>query len=149
MNKLILIGAILILSLGVEAQALKERDVPSDITASLSALYPNASKVKWEKEDGMYEGSFYTGKKETSLIFSRDGILVQTENEIESSDLPAGVVEYITKHHPSAAIKEATKVTDSFGEVNYEVEVAGIDYLFSNSGQFLRQEKEDVDDDRK
>lgn len=147
MNKLILISAVLFCTLRAEAQSIKERDVPPAVMTSFSALHPNASKVKWENEDGMYEGSFLTDKKETSLLFSRDGILVQTENEITLVDLPAGVVDYVSKQYPSAKIEEATKVTDIYGIVNYEVEVADIDLLFSNTGQFISQEKEAGDKD--
>ena len=142
MNKLILISAVLFCTLRAEAQSIKERDVPPAVITSFSALYPNATKVKWENEDGMYEGSFLTDKKETSLLFSRDGILVQTENEITLADLPSGVLEYVSKEHPGATIEEASKVTDIKGVVNYEVEIADVDFHFSSTGQFISQEKE-------
>ena len=142
MNKLILISAVLFCTLRAEAQSIKERDVPADVLISFNKINPTASKVKWENEDGMYEGSFQTDKKETSLLFSRDGVLVQTENEISLTELPAGVVDYVSKQHPGATMKEASKVTDIKGVVNYEVEVADVDFLFSSTGQFIRQEKE-------
>lgn len=142
MNKLILISAVLICALRAEAQSIKERDVPAAVLTSFSALAPHASKVKWENEDGMYEGYFLTDKKETSLLFSRDGILVQTENEISLADLPSGVQEYISKQHPGATIEEASKVTDIYGVVSYEVEVADVDFFFSSTGQFISEEKE-------
>ena len=142
MNKLILISAVLFCALRAEAQSIKQRDVPAAVMTSFSSLYPNASKVKWENEDGMYEGSFLTDKKETSLLFSRDGILVQTENEITLADLPSGVLEYVSKEHPGATIEEASKVTDIKGVVNYEVEIADVDFHFSSTGQFISQEKE-------
>ena len=52
MNKLILISAVLFCALRAEAQSIKQRDVPSAVMTSFSSLYPNASKVKWENEDG-------------------------------------------------------------------------------------------------
>ena len=127
MNKLILISAVLICALRAEAQSIKERDVPAAVLTSFSALAPHASKVKWENEDGMYEGYFLTDK---------------TENEISLADLPSGVQEYISKQHPGATIEEASKVTDIYGVVSYEVEVADVDFFFSNTGQFISQEKE-------
>ncbi|MDZ4747553.1 MAG: PepSY-like domain-containing protein, partial [Saprospiraceae bacterium] len=147
MNKLILLGAVMFCTLRIEAQSIKKRDVPPAVITGFSALYPNASKVKWENEDGMYEGSFLIAKKETSLLFSRDGILVQTENEIAIADLPSGVTEYVSKNYPSATIEEATKVTDIEGNVNYEIEAASFDILFSSTGQMLSQEKEDDEED--
>jgi hypothetical protein len=126
----------------MEAQSIKERDVPAAVMTSFSTMQPNAAKVKWENEDGMYEGSFLTNKKETSLLFSRDGILVQTENEITLAELPSGALDYVTKQYPSAKIEEVTKVTDIKGAVTYEVEVADVDLLFTTTGQFISQEKE-------
>ncbi len=149
MNKVILILLAFCFTQQLKAQSIKERDVPPAVISSFSSLAPDASKVKWEMEDGMYEGSYFTDKKETSLVFSRDGILTLTEHEIEITDLPVGIVEYLTKQHPSSAITEATKVTDIYGVVNYEVDVASIEYLFNQTGQMISQEKdEEVDDDK-
>ena len=142
MNKLILISAVLFCALRAEAQSIKQRDVPAAVMTSFSSLYPNASKVKWENEDGMYEGSFLTDKKETSLLFSSLEYRVKTYNERTSAYLPSGVLEYVSKEHPGATIEEASKVTDIKGVVNYEVEIADVDFHFSSTGQFISQEKE-------
>ena len=145
MNKFILLAAVMFCALHMEAQSIKERDVPAAVLTSFSKMQPNASKVKWENEDGMYEGSFMTNKLETSLLFSRDGILVQTENEITIAELPAGVLDYVSKQYPSTKIEEVNRVTGIKGAISYEVEVADVDLLFSNTGQFISQEKE-IDD---
>jgi hypothetical protein len=146
MNKLILLTVILIFAVRLDAQSIKERDVPSAVAATVKATYPDVSKVKWEMEDGMYEASFSINKMETSLVLSKDGTLVMTEEEIAVAALPALVTAYIGKHNPSAVIKEATKMTDTFGVVTYEVGVGETDYLFDSKGTFLRQEQEDDDD---
>ena len=39
-------------------------------------------------------------------------------------------------------ILEASKVTDMKGVVNYEVEIADVDFHFGSTGQFISQEKE-------
>ncbi len=65
-----------------------------------------------------------------------------TSVQIELADLPSGVQEYISKQNPGATIEEASKVTDIYGVVSYEVEVADVDFFFSSTGQFISQEKE-------
>src|SRR5688572_49283 len=115
MNKLILIGITLFFTFQLNAQALKERDVPAPVTAQVSKLYPQASKISWEEQDGFYEASFLAKEKETSLILSRDGTLVSTETEIEKSELPGGAISYVSMHHPGSTTMKAYKITDIQG----------------------------------
>lgn len=151
MNKLILIGITLFFTFQLNAQALKERDVPAPVTAQVSKLYPQASKISWEEQDGFYEASFLAKEKETSLILSRDGTLVSTETEIEKSELPGGAISYVSMHHPGSTTMKAYKITDIQGRTKYEIEADDIDYLFDAKGVFLSQEDDDdvEDDDQK
>jgi len=153
MNKLILIGITLFFAFQLNAQALKEREVPSPVKTQVAKLYPQATKISWEEEDGFYEASFLTNEKETSLILSIDGTLVSTETEIDKSALPGGVISYVSMHHPGSSTMKAFKITDLKGRVKYEVEVDDIDYLFDHKGVFLSQQDDDdndveTDDDR-
>jgi hypothetical protein len=151
MNKLILIGITLFFAFQLNAQALKERDVPTPVKTQVSKLYPQVSKIDWEEEDGFYEASFMADEKETSLVLSRDGTLVFTETQIETSALPGGVISYVSMHHPGSTPMKAFKITDIKGRVKYEVEADDIDYLFDDKGVFLSQEDDDdvEDDDQK
>jgi hypothetical protein len=143
MNKVILIGISLCFTLHLNAQALKEKEVPTAVTAQVAKLYPEASRISWEEEDGFYEASFKSNEKETSLVLSRDGVLVKTEMEIEKSALPGGVISYVSMHHPGSSTMKAFKITDMKGRVQYEVEADEIDYLFDAKGVFLSQEDDD------
>lgn len=143
MNRLILLAALLCLAVQLEAQSVKERDVPSAVTARVSTLYPDAAKVKWEMEDGMYEASFMTGDKETSVMISSQGMLVQTETEIEVAAFPKEAAIYIMQNNPGNAIQEATKRTDVYGVVSYEAELKNMEYVFDATGKLLTEEKVD------
>lgn len=149
MNRLILLSAILCLTMQLEAQSVKERDVPSAVTSRVSTLYPDAAKIKWEMEDGMYEASFMTGEAETSVMVSSQGILVQTETEIEVSALPKEAAIYIMQNNPGNAIQEATKRTDVYGVVRYEVELKNMEYVFDSTGKLLTEEKSDDSKEKK
>jgi len=147
MNKLILSIAILSFTLSIEAQAVKKRDVPPAVVSMVATLYPDASKIKWEMEDGMYEATFLSAKTETSLVLSREGELVITETEIEVSALPEGVLAEIAQRHSTIAmIKEVTKITDIFGAVKYEVAVDEMYYMFDSNGEYLGRDLEDERD---
>ncbi len=154
---------ILALSLGMGsayAQKVKESDVPAAVKEAFKKAYPKAEIEKWEKEDGNYEAEFEiegvdkTGKKsevEGSVVYTATGELVQTEEEIRVSDLPKAAMEYIEKN-VQKKIKEASKITEAKGTVNYEAEAGGEDYIFDSEGKFLKKEQDtekDDDDDKK
>jgi Putative beta-lactamase-inhibitor-like, PepSY-like len=143
MNRLILLGAVLCMAIQLEAQSIKERDVPTAVASKVSALYPDAAKIKWEMEDGMYEATFLTGGMETSVMLSSQGMLVYTENEIEIASLPKEVNIYIMQNNPGNAIEEASKITDVYGVVRYEVELKNTEYVFDSTGKVISEEKSD------
>lgn len=150
MNRLILLGAIVLCAtIQLEAQSIKERDVPPAVVSKVSALYPDAAKIKWEMEDGMYEADFLIGAMETSVMLSSQGMLVYTETEIETAALPKEVNIYIMQHNPGNAIQEASKITDVYGVVRYEVELKNTEYVFDSTGKLLTEEKSDGDKEQK
>ena len=149
MIRLILLAAVLCLTLQLEAQSVKERDVPAAVTSRVSTLYPDAVKIKWEMEDGMYEASFMTGDMETSVLVSSQGMLVQTETVIEVAALPKEAAIYIMQNNPGNAIQEATKRTDVYGVVRYEAELKNMEYVFDASGKLLTEEKVDGNKEKK
>ncbi|MBK9105412.1 MAG: PepSY-like domain-containing protein [Saprospiraceae bacterium] len=143
MIRLLLIVFAFCLTEHIGAQTIKERDVPGAVTSKVKALYPDVTKIKWEMEDGMYEASFMTGDKETSVMVSSQGMLVQTETEIEVAALPKEAAIYIMQNNPGNAIQEATKRTDVYGVVSYEAELKNMEYVFDATGKLLTEEKVD------
>jgi hypothetical protein len=143
MNKFILFVALLSATSQLEAQSIKKADVPPVVTATVNNLFPDASKIKWEMEDGMYEASFVADKKETSLFISGNGTLIMTEIEIEPSTLPGVITDFVKQHHATSSIDEASMTTDNMGEVIYEVEVGDMEYVFDITGRMLSQENEE------
>lgn len=129
----------------VNAQNLKETDVPSAVKIKFSSLYPAIYKIKWEREDGKYEAEFYQNNVETSVLFEANGNLLQTETEILVSGLPQGVKEYATRNLKDSKIKEAAKIVDASGVVSYEAEINNQDYIFDANGKLIKKDSEDGD----
>jgi hypothetical protein len=141
---------ILSLSLGVSlvnAQTLKEADVPKAVKDAFTKQYPGVKAEKWEKEGNNYEVEIHVNKVETSVVYGPNGNLLETEVEISVSELPKAAQDYITKNVPGKKIKEASKITTAKGEITYEAEVGGEDYLFDASGNFIKKESEKDNDD--
>mgnify|MGYP003395494714 CR=1 FL=1 len=152
MKKSILLFAMAFVALAVNAQKVKEADVPPAIKAAFTKMHPNAKVDKWEKEGTNYEAEFTENKVETSVELGPNGQLIATEIEINVSELPKAIAEYCAKNMPGKKIAEASKITTASGTVSYEAEVDEADYIFDSNGTFVKKEIEkddDKDDDEK
>ncbi len=149
MKKSILVLSLLALTLSINAQKLKESDVPSAVKSKFSQMYPGAKDVIWEIEDKNYEAEFKESGTETSVMYNGSGTYLQTETEISVSSLPAGVSEYTAKNLPGSKINEASKITDANGTISYEAEIGSSDYLFDSSGKFLSKSTDSDTEDEK
>ena len=129
----------------VVAQA-QQVTLPDAVKASLSALYPNAQSTEWEVEDGMYEASFMDNNVKTSVVFSRDGRVSETETEIAAELLPQAIRNYFNANFTSGKIDVAQKKISPTGKISYEVEAGKKEYLFDASGHFLMMEEDDEDE---
>ncbi len=142
MKKLaIMIAAGLITSCAF-AQKIQDKDVPTPVMATFKKDYPTIKEVKWEKEGDKYEASFDLNKIDNSVLFNASGSVVETEVEIELSQLPTGVLEYVKTHYTGQKVKEAAKITDAKGTVTYEAEIKGLDLLFDINGKFIKEVKD-------
>jgi hypothetical protein len=121
------------------AQKVKSAVVPAAVKTALSAKYPAAAKVTWEKEKGNFEAN-WGGKsgEDMSVQFTPDGTFVEQVVAISPSELPAGVAAYVKQHYKGVKITEAGKVTDAKGATMYEAEVNGKDLVFDEKGNFLK-----------
>jgi hypothetical protein len=142
MKKSILLLAFAVsVSLGF-SQKITESEVPGPVKGALNKQYPNATNVKWDKENSAYEASFDSNKTDTSILFDGTGKIIETEVEIQMNQLPKGVSEYVNAHYKGSTIREAAMITDANGVVTYEAAIKGMDLIFDASGKFLKEVKD-------
>lgn len=139
-----LLAAALLLAGSASAQKLKTAQVPAAVVAGFNQKFPQAKEVKWEKEDSHYEAGFEQGKQEMSALLSTDGTLVETETEIQVSQLPAEVRATLARQHKGVKIKEAAKIVAAgTGAVTYEAEIVQggktRDVLFDAAGREVKK----------
>jgi len=116
---------------------------PTDvIQQSFLKSFPAATNIKWEKEGKDYEVNFSQNAKNMSAVFARSGELKETEVMIKTEELPAAAVNYLSTHYKGVKIAEASKVTKSKGEVNYEARLNKTDLVFNEEGKIIRTEKD-------
>jgi hypothetical protein len=134
--------ALLLFSFSAFAQQV---NVPKSAKDAFVKLYPKATEVKWDKENQGYEASFKLNGKDMSVIFDKEGKVLETETAIEISQLPKGVEKYVMENYKGFKITGAAKIVNSKGEVTFEAEVSKDkikkDLLFDANG---KPEKKDV-----
>ena len=141
MKKLLMsVMAITAIVFAANAQKLNASKVPTAVKTSFTKQFPG-TKVKWEKENGLFEAGFDYKGSEMSAMFEANGTMTESEMEIKVTELPASVMQYISTHYKGVNVKEAAKITKANGEVNYEAEVKGRDLIFDASGKFLKEVK--------
>lgn len=128
------------------AQKVKPADVPQAVKDAQAKMYPNAEHTKWEKEGANYEAEFENNEVETSVVYSADGIMLETEIEIAATSLPQAAQDYVKNTLGGKKIKEASKITTAAGIVTFEAEVGGKDYLFDSNGNYTGVEAESNSD---
>ncbi|MDB5005788.1 MAG: hypothetical protein JWP45_181 [Mucilaginibacter sp.] len=123
------------------AQKVKSAAVPAAVKTALTAKYPEATKVTWEKEKGNFEAN-WGGKsgEDMSVQYTPAGSFVEQVVAISPGELPAGVATYVKLHYKGVKITEAGKVTDAKGTTMYEAEVKGKDLIFDEKGDFLKND---------
>ncbi|MEO8862387.1 MAG: PepSY-like domain-containing protein [Ginsengibacter sp.] len=116
--------------------------VPSAVQTALAQKYPEAIKIRWEKENGNYEAN-WGGKsgEDNSVQFTPSGNFIEIVKAIPVSQLPQNLITYVNQHYKGTKITEAGKVTDAKGNTSYEAEVKGRDVIFDEHGNFVKAEK--------
>ncbi len=97
---------------------------PSAVIAAFNQKFPNATNVKWEKENRHeYEAEFTWQNKNLSANFNDTGAWLETESPISFSLLPEKVRSAFNVSHPGATLKAVAQIEYSDGSIKYEVEL--------------------------
>ncbi len=100
------------------------RKPPSAVTAAFNQKFPNATNVKWEKENAHeYEAEFKWQNKNLSANFNDAGAWLETESPISFDQLPEKVKSAFNALHPGATLKAVAQIEYSDGSIKYEVEL--------------------------
>jgi hypothetical protein len=138
MKKFLFVALAAILTTSSFGQKTSKDNIPQAVKDSFKNSFPTVQNEKWEKENQNFEAEFDLNKQEISALFDPEGKLIETEVEIAIVDLPAQIVNYVSKNLSGKKIKEASKITDASGKVSFEAEVDGKDYIFDASGNLLK-----------
>ena len=149
MKNLIIVILAVTLATTAQAQKISTDKVPAAVTKSFKEKFPNVEGAKWEMEKtGEYEATFKMNKEEASANFDKDGKWMETEMEIEVSNLPAAVQQTVAKQFADYKIKEAeqteTPEKGKFYEVEIQKEKVRMEVSFAADGEVMG--KKDLND---
>lgn len=106
------------------ASCFAQSKTPTAVTTAFSQKFPNATKVKWDKENAHeYEASFEWKGINYSANFSDSGEWLETESPSSFNQLPEKVQAAFNASHKGATVKAAAKIETSKGATKYEVEI--------------------------
>ena len=106
------------------ATSFAQSKAPNAVTATFNSKFPNATSVKWDKENAHeYEASFDWNGAKHSANFNDTGEWLETESPITFSQLPAKVQDAFNASHKGTTVKAVAKIETSKGQTSYEVEI--------------------------
>ena len=127
-----------------------KKDVPESVLKAFSKAYPQATIKTYSREtrEGKtcYELESKDGNTKRDIIYAANGDVMEIEEAMKPSELPAAVIATLTKNYPNAKITAAEKLIKG-SIVQYEatineatVKAVGkpIDLLFSDTGELIK-----------
>lgn len=126
-------------------------NVPAKVKSSFTQKFPEAKRVKWDKEnDNEWEAEFKMKGKEYSANFDNNGNWKETEYEIKKTEIPDAVQISIAENFKDYKIKEA-EISETTKGKFYEFELkkgeAEFEVAFSPKGELVKKEEKKEDDD--
>ena len=129
----------------------QKKDVCSKIKTAFEQKFPTAQKVKWDKENETeWEAEFKMSGKEYSANFTTDGKWMETEYEINKSEIPQAVKQTLDNEFAGYDIEVAEISETKDGKVyEFAIEKDEIDMevAISPEGKVVKKEIKTEDEE--
>jgi len=148
---LLFIALLTLNSVNAAEEKVSKDQVPKAVLEAFEKAYPNAKKVKFEKEmiegKAAYEAEYKENGKEYEILYNAEGVVLQKEESIDVKTLPETIIQAITKAYPKATIEEAEKIMTPDGAITgYEVEIKTegeeLELELDTTGKILKTERD-------
>lgn len=128
--------------------AMEVKDLPMTVTNAFNKAYPGDKIDRaWTEtlnNETVYDVRTMQGDKSMTVVYDKDGKLIETREMIQSSMLPADVNNALTKAYPNCKIKRAEKImqgqTVEYG-VKFDQNNQGYSMVYSPDGKVIKSEK--------
>jgi len=128
------------------------KDVPANVKTAFSQRFPEASEVKWDKEDDEeWEAEFKMNGKKYSANLDNTGAWMETEYEISSDEISEVVKTTIEKEFAGYKIEESIISETADGKA-YEFELKKerdkIETTIDMNGKIVKKEQLKKEDEK-
>lgn len=114
---------VVMVSMCTSATSFAQNNIPSAVITAFNQKFPNASNIKWDKENAHeYEAGFTWNGLKQSANYTDLGEWIETESPVDFSKLPMKVQDAFKAKHESSKIKAVAKIETSKNITKYEVE---------------------------
>ncbi|MDX1476325.1 MAG: PepSY-like domain-containing protein [Saprospiraceae bacterium] len=141
---------LLCLSLACSMQLLAQNTAPQAVVTAFNQMFPAAQDVQWEFDDDQWEAEFALEGEAYEAAFRADGAWVETEREIDPSEVPEQVRTIMIKFD-GYEIKEATELRTPDLPLAYELLVRNgqdaVELTVDGRGYVLKMEPATEDED--
>jgi len=120
-----------------------QKTVPENVKKEFVKKYPAAQAVKWSSEEANeWEAEFTVNGTEMSASYDNKGTWLESETEISTKDLPAGVTASLTKDFAGYKTGEMSAIEDpqmKGFEVALKKGDSSLEVVFDNSGKVIKK----------
>lgn len=132
--------------LTAQAQTLRMDQVPKVAQHNFRTKYPSAQQESWEQvAKDTYQVGFFNGKKRQTARFDGTGKWLETETDVQFSQVPGAVSRAVSKEFPGFDVQIISQIeSPDQTEMTYEVVLfkgkENYDVTFSAKGAILKKE---------
>src|SRR4051812_2486936 len=136
--------------------------LPKPVAAAVKAHFPDAEFTSITKEtEGtkvVYDIELKQKGKKHEMDIQADGTVLEIENEVVATDLPAAVTKALSAKYPTATLKEAMEVNKVTGKdiklLHYELTVQtaekkSVEVLITADGKEVKEEAAEKKEEKK
>ena len=133
------------------AQQSGKQQVPEEVQIAFKAKFPKAKKVEWEREDDSeWEAEFKWNGKKYSAAFNNDGEWLETEHEIEESEIPSNIRAVLDENFSDYEIEESEMAETANGqayELEIEVDEEEFEVIIDSNGNLTKKAESEEDEE--
>jgi hypothetical protein len=144
-NVITIFGALFISSLTLKAQ--NQIEIPHEVKLNFMEDFISASTIEWTADErGDYKADFVHQSEPKTAFYTKDGMWLRTETKLQSTQVPAQVLQSLSRDYKTYDIDQVTKLEMKLG-VSFHFRIRIKDSVFDveidSSGKIKSKRKRD------
>uniref|UniRef100_UPI0040482177 PepSY-like domain-containing protein n=1 Tax=Mariniflexile sp. TaxID=1979402 RepID=UPI0040482177 len=120
-----------------------EQTLPRAVQIQFLELEPSAHNIDWSLNKHLYRAYYTLDEHKYTSYFDKDGNWLETESEIDRSELPVEILNTVTEKLNDYTIIDIELVKTADNKILYEIDLQKgdkiYDILFNEAGKILRK----------